>query len=156
MPRKGSVSKKAPDMNVITYCGLCCLDCHGYKQKVPDLARDLRKELRDSKYKKFAYSLSKYTFGRPFKGYDTCYEVLGAMVRFRCHKGCRSGGGPPFCKIRKCCIGKKLDGCWECGNFEGCKKLDFLRPVHGDGHIRNLRAIKKKGTAAFLKGKRDW
>ena len=40
--------------NLIAYCGLYCGDCHGYQQKVPDLARDLRKELRKSKYKKFA------------------------------------------------------------------------------------------------------
>jgi hypothetical protein len=38
--------------NMITYCGLYCGDCHGYQQKIPDLARDLRKELRQSKYKK--------------------------------------------------------------------------------------------------------
>ena len=39
--------------NLIAYCGLYCGDCHGYQQKIPDLARDLRKELRQLKYKKF-------------------------------------------------------------------------------------------------------
>ena len=88
---------------MIAYCGLYCGDCHGYNGRIPDLARDLRKELRDSKYDKFAAFISAYSFGKDFKNYDECYKVLGAMVKFRCKKGCRAGGGSPFCKIRKCC-----------------------------------------------------
>ena len=152
-----AVKKKKPKKeDLIAYCGLCCLDCHGYQQKVPDLSRDLRKELRQSKYKKFAAFLSQYNFGKAFKDYDKCYEVLGAMAKFRCHKVCKNGGGPPFCKMRKCCQKKELGGCWECETFEDCKKLDFLRGVHDDGHIKNLRIIKKKGKSEFLKGKRNW
>ena len=144
------------DTELIAYCGLYCGDCHGHQQKIPDLARDLRKELRQTKYKKFADVISENNFGKAFKGYDTCYEVLGAMVRFRCHKGCRKGGGPPFCKIRKCCEKNGYEGCWECSDFETCEKLKFLDAVHDDGHLKNLRRIKKKGTEEFIKGKRDW
>ncbi|MFC1938937.1 DUF3795 domain-containing protein [Chloroflexota bacterium] len=142
--------------DLITYCGLYCGDCHGYQQKVPDLARDLRKELRKSKYKKFADAISTNSFGQAFQNYDKCYEVLGAMVRFRCHKGCRAGGGPPFCKIRKCCQKKNMLGCWECSEFESCDKLEFLQAVHDDGHMKNLRIISRKGTEDFVKGKRYW
>jgi hypothetical protein len=132
------------------------LDCHGYVQKVPDLARDLRKELRASKYAKFAHFIGQTGFGRDFKDYDACYKVLGAMVKFRCHKGCRDGGGNPFCRIRKCCIKKGYKGCWLCKEFETCKKLDDLGGVHEKGHIKNLRILKKKGAEAFLKAKRHW
>jgi len=142
--------------SLIAYCGLCCLDCFGYNAKIPDLARDLRKELRSSKFEKFADFISTYSFGAVYKDYKKCYDVLGAMVKFRCRKGCKDGGGPPFCKMRKCCQKKGLNGCWECDIFETCKKLDFLKPVHGDGHIKNLRILKKKGPAEFLKGKRNW
>jgi len=148
------IEKESTDL--IAYCGLYCRDCHGYQQKIPDLARDLRKELRQTKYKKFADCLSKENFGKTFKDYDTCYEVLGAMVRFRCHKGCRNGGGPPFCKMRKCAQKKGYEGCWECDEFETCKKLDFLKEVHDDGHLKNLRRLKKNGKEEFIKGKRDW
>lgn len=141
---------------LIAYCGLYCGDCHGHQQKIPDLARDLRKELRKSKYKKFADAISTNSFGQAFREYDRCYEVLGAMVRFRCHKGCRAGGGPPFCKIRKCCQKKGVSGCWECPEFVSCKELDFLRPVHDDGHIKNLKVIKNKGPEEFVRGKRHW
>ena len=144
------------DASLIAYCGLYCGDCHGFDGRVPDLARDLRKELRKHRYDKFAEFISKYSFGKDFKGYADCYRVLGAMVRFRCRKGCKSGGGSPFCKIRVCAQKKDLEGCWECVDFEGCKKLDFLIPVHGDAHKKNLRKLKRKGVDSFLEGKKFW
>ncbi len=52
-----------PDnLTITTYCGLCCLDCHGYSGKIADLARDLRKELRAAKLRK----ICKNYFGYPF------------------------------------------------------------------------------------------
>ena len=150
------MDKKIADENLIAYCGLYCVDCHGYNGKIPDLARDLRKELRQIHYDKFATFISTYSFGKDFKDYDECYKVLGAMVKFRCSKGCRNGGGSPFCNIRKCTQKKGLDGCWECIEFETCKKLQFLENVHGDAHIINLKIIKKIGVKEFVKGKTLW
>jgi hypothetical protein len=137
----------------ISYCGLYCGDCVSAGGEIADLARDLRKKLRDKKFDKQAAFLSKF-----FKGlehYDKCYAALGDMVRLRCN-GCREGGGPPFCKMRKCCQEKAIEGCWECADYETCKKLDFLKPVHGDAHVKNLGLIKKKGKEAFVSGKRHW
>ena len=147
---------KKENSNLIAFCGLYCGDCHGNIGKIPDLARDLRKELREIHYDKFASFISNYSFGKDFKNYDECYKVLGAMVRFRCRKGCRNGGGSPFCKIRKCVQKKGLSGCWECSDFEICKELQFLEAVHGDAYIKNLRKIKKSGREEFVKGKRLW
>jgi hypothetical protein len=144
------------DDSLIADCGLYCGDCHGFSGKIPDLPRDLRKELRASRYDKFAEFISTFSFGKDFRNYEECYKVLGAMVKFRCRRGCRDGGGSPFCKIRKCAQKKGIEGCWLCEMFESCKKLDFLIPVHGDAHIKNLRAIKRKGKDVFLQGKRLW
>jgi len=144
------------NLEVMTYCGLCCLDCHGYTGKIADLARDLRKELRGAQYDKFAAAIADAPFGKSFAYYDKCYEVLGAMVKFRCKKGCRDGGGPPFCTIRKCCQEKAIAGCWECSEAEACKRLVFLKPVHGDAYLKNIRAIQKKGIDGFMAGKRNW
>ena len=142
--------------SLIAYCGLYCDDCHGYNGRIPDLARDLRKELRAARYEKFAKFISGYNFGKDFAGYDECYKVLGAMVKFRCRKGCKAGGGSPFCKIRLCVQKKGFDGCWECEEFVDCKKLAFLQDVHVDAHIKNLKAIKKKGKEGFVGGKTLW
>jgi len=144
------------DKNLIAYCGLYCGDCFGYKGKIADLARDLRKELRQSRFDKTAESLSTLSFFEVFKNYPQCYEVLGALVKFRCKRACKGGGGPPFCKMRKCCQKKGIEGCWQCDEFEACNKLDFLKPNHGDAHLKNLRIIKKEGVDNFLKGKKYW
>ena len=97
----------AQDKNLIAYCGLYCGDCHGFSGKIPDLARDLRKELRATRYDKFAGFISTFSFGKDFAEYEECYKVLGAMVKFRC----RNGGGSPFCKIRLCAQKKDIEGC---------------------------------------------
>ncbi len=144
------------DNELVAYCGLYCGDCFGHKGNIADLARDLRKELRQAKFDKFAKEISQYPFAKVFEHYQECYDVLGAMVKFRCKRACKNGGGPPFCKMRKCCQKNGYNGCWECAEFETCEKLDFLSAVHDDAHIKNLRKIKKKGLEEFLKGKRFW
>jgi hypothetical protein len=144
------------DENLIAYCGLYCGDCYNHKGAIANLARDLRKELRAANFEQSAEFLSAIPFFKEFKNYKDCYAVLGAMVRLRCNKTCRAGGGPPFCKIRKCCQQKELKGCWECGEFETCKNLDFLQSSHGTAHLKNLAEIKKKGVNAFIQGKRLW
>jgi hypothetical protein len=142
--------------DLVAFCGLYCGDCHGYTGQVADLARDLRKELRQTKYNLFAEFTSTTPYGKVYKNYDTCYEVLGQMVKFRCKKGCINGGGNPGCKIRKCVLKKRLDGCWDCTEFEKCTKLDFLNPVHGDAHKKNIRRLKKQDKKEFANGKHDW
>ena len=144
------------DKNLITYLGLYCGDCFGYKGKIADLARDLRKELRQAKFDKQAELMSKEPFFATLNNYGQCYEVLGALVKFRYKRACRGGGGPPFCKMRKCCQKKGIEGCWQCEEFETCDKLDFLKPIHGEAHLKNLRMINKAGVANFLKGKKYW
>ncbi|MCK4250780.1 DUF3795 domain-containing protein [candidate division WOR-3 bacterium] len=144
------MNKKKKEL--IAYCGLYCGDCFGYKGKIADLARDIRKELRQEKFDIIVKGIP----FKAFKNYKECYEVLGALVRLRCKNTCRGGGGNPFCKIRKCCQKKNIDGCWECKEFETCKKLDFLKANHGNAHIKNLRKLTKKSIQDFLKGKKYW
>ena len=100
--------------------------------------------------------MAKEPYFAVFKDYKKCYDVLGAIVKMRCKRACRGGGGPPFCKMRKCCQKKVYEGCWECDDFESCSRLDFLKPIHGDAHINNMKRIRKNGVEAFLAGKRDW
>jgi hypothetical protein len=148
--------EKKDQSHLVAYCGLNCGQCHGYTGTIPDLVRDLRKELRQIHFDKFASFISTYSFGKDFKNYDECYKVLGAMVKFRCRKGCIGGGGSPFCKIRKCAQKKEKEGCWECSDFETCKKLQFLEPVHGDAHLKNLRIITKTGKKKINVSKLLW
>ncbi|MFH0790046.1 MAG: DUF3795 domain-containing protein [Candidatus Omnitrophota bacterium] len=141
---------------LIAYCGLCCGDCFSYKGRVAELSKELRKELRQAKFDKIAAFLGTLPFFKALQDYQKCYEVLGVLVRLRCKKSCRDGGGNPFCKIRQCCQKRKLKGCWQCDEITGCKKLDFLTQTHNGAHIKNLKIIKKQGEEAFLKAKRYW
>lgn len=143
-------------VNLVSYCGLYCEDCPNRQGKIADLARDLRKELRQVRFDKQAKGLAKISFFKAFADYPKCYEVLGNMVRLRCHKNCRDGGGNPSCKIRRCCERKKLNGCWECKEFKQCCHYDFLISVHGQANFKNLDKLKKQGIKAFIKGKRFW
>ncbi|MDY6932856.1 MAG: DUF3795 domain-containing protein [Spirochaetota bacterium] len=138
--------------DLIAFCGLYCDDCFGYKGKIADLARDLRKELRQEKFDRIVDGIP----FKEFRNYKECYDVLGALVRLRCKNACRGGGGNPFCKIRKCCQKMEIVGCWECNEFEKCEKLDFLKVNHGDAHLKNLRIINKKGVDEFFYGKKYW
>jgi len=145
-----------PELENIAYCGLYCAECPNHTGEIADQARDLRKSLRTFRFDKTAEVLSGFHFFKEFKKYDDCYEVLGAMVRMRCSRTCRNGGANPGCKIRICAKRKEYLGCWECEDFENCKKLDFLCGNHGIAHIKNLRVLKKTGVDAFIEGKKLW
>ena len=137
---------------LVAYCGLYCGDCFGYQGKIADLSKDLRKELRQARFDRVAEGIP----FKEFRNYRECYEVLGALVRLRCKKACRSGGGNPWCKIRLCCQKKGIDGCWQCQDIEDCKKLKFLEATHKDAHLKNLSKIKKVGVEEWLASKRHW
>jgi hypothetical protein len=150
------VRRKAekPNERLVAYCGLYCGDCFMRDGTVADMARDLRKKLREVEFGRVARALS--GFLKPLAEYDKCYAALGSMVRLRCRRPCTEGGGNPQCRIRLCVRRKGLRGCWECAEFGGCKKLRFLAAVHGDAHLRNLRRLKRGGIAKFIRGPRDW
>jgi hypothetical protein len=140
------------DENLIACCGLYCGDCFNYKGEIADLARDLRKKLRENKFDMVSQVFS--NMFKEYKDYPQCYALLGTMTKMRCKKGCQGGGANPGCKIRLCCRQKNIKGCWECSEFETCGKLDFLKAMHGDANAKNLRKLKKDGTKAFLEGKK--
>ena len=129
--------------NNIAYCGLYCRECPGHQGIIADLARDLRKELRKAKVEKIAETLATASPFKEFKYYSETYDLLGALVKFRCKRVCKEGGGPPFCKIRKYCQKKEIDGSWKCEIFTTCKKLDFLR-------IRNTGIQRLGNNPGFL------
>jgi len=138
----------------IAYCGIYCGSCLNNTGEIADLARDLRKKLREYRFERIAPALS--VVFKPFANYPQCYETLGAMVKLRCKRGCRDNGGPPQCTIRSCARKRDYQGCWECTDFEICEKLNFLKSAHGDANIKNLKKIQKQGVDAFLAGKKYW
>lgn len=150
------MTRKKDKERYIAYCGLYCGECPWYRGEVADMARDLRKELRDIKFDRLAEFISDYPQFAVFKKYPDCYEVLGSLMKARCKKLCQDGGGSLSCKIRKCCQKRAIKGCWECDDLNECEKLNYLVPGHGDAHRRNLRFIRRKGMDSFIEGKKYW
>ncbi|MBM3154868.1 MAG: DUF3795 domain-containing protein [Chloroflexi bacterium] len=132
-------------------CGLYCGDCLRYKSKAVELARALMSELEAVKFDRYAEV--KNASLEEFKHYEECRQVLEAIVRLGCDTPCRAGGdgclGP--CEIKSCVQVKKLEGCWECSEFERCSKIEFLRLFHGDTAKENLRKIKKYGLDGWAR-----
>ena len=133
------------------YCGLYCEDCAFRTGTIPDLARDLRGELRRVRFDKVSEVI-------PFldaEAYRQTYEFLGTLVKLRC-KGCKLSSRSRHCRIAQCALRKEYEGCWECPEFADCRKLEFLVPVHGDAHLRNLRRIRKAGVEEWVAGGPLW
>jgi len=125
-------------VNVVAYCGLNCPGCFVYQKTVSEAAKSLRRELRAAKLKDSWREI-------PFLGeYEPFKNTLDGLAKFRCSRLCRDGGGNPWCKIRKCCQQRGLEGCWQCDDFETCDKLSAR-------YVKNIRQIKKVGIDGFLK-----
>lgn len=56
------MDEKGVDKELLAYCGLYCGDCFGHRQKIPDLAEDLKKELDECNFKRNADFFAKYLF----------------------------------------------------------------------------------------------
>jgi hypothetical protein len=141
--------------NLISYCGLYCGDCPAYTQSIANLAKELRQELRRSKCDKAAPALGKIPSFGAFKHYRQFCDLLGTMIKMRCKKPCRTGGGYAQCRIKKCVKKKGLLGCWQCDDFPACTTLGTLEE-YGDvdrTYLKNLRKIRRQGPAAFIKAK---
>ena len=153
--RRNADSVAMPDQG-IAYCGLHCEECFAHKGTIADMSRDLRAELRKAKFDRVAGALAEGHYFEVFENYADAYEVLGALVKLRCRNMCKGGGGPPFCRIRKCSQKKGYSGCWECNDFADCDKLRTLEGAHKDAHIKNLRRIRRAGVEGFLAGAKQW
>lgn len=140
----------------VSYCGLFCPDCPLFAGKISDLARDLRKELRRVQYDKFAKYISKFPSGKELEQFKEFYTVLGTLMKFRCERGCRLGGGTEECLIKQCNQEHNFEGCWQCTKYKNCAKLDILNSLHGNDHRKNLETIEKKGVSEFTNENKGW
>jgi len=50
--------------------------------------------------------------------------------------GCRAGGGPAWCEVKKCCAGRELCICFECEDFPCAKMEEVADPDTMDRYKR--------------------
>ena len=96
------------DLEFVTYCGLYCGLC-GERARIPARACALREAMVKEGYEFWGSGLPR--FG-DFWGFliDLCDPDHACP-------GCRQGGGPPFCAIRKCAPGRGVDVCPFCDEY---------------------------------------
>lgn len=124
------------DQNLIAYCGLNCAECFSYKMTVSEAAKNLRRELRAAKLKNSWKEI-------PFLGeYEPFKKSLDGLAMLRCPKGCRGGGGNPWCKIRKCCQKKGFWSCADCNLTESCEKLAVISIGYKNRNLKILKELK--------------
>lgn len=124
------------DKSLIAYCGLDCSQCFGHTRTIPEAAKNLRRVMRAERMK-VAWSVM------PFLGdYDSFKKSLDRLASLTC-KGCRENGGPPWCKIRRCCRKKGYESCARRDQLKICDKLGILETYHKDEHPKNIRRLKK-------------
>ncbi|MDY6850467.1 MAG: DUF3795 domain-containing protein [Thermodesulfobacteriota bacterium] len=145
------------DEYLIAYCGLYCGDCLVFKGEIADLAKTLVGKFEETEFERVAKGLPIIIDDfKALANYKQCRDALCSLDGLRCKKVCRQGGGSKSCKIRDCCENKSLAGCWQCREFEDCRVLGWLEPVHRDGHLKNLRRIRDHGTREFIRGEKCW
>jgi hypothetical protein len=117
--KKATVGKevhKMDNMKFVTYCGLYCGLCaaHG---RIPEQAKALRETMANEGWDKWGVNIP---------GFKEFWKFLND----RCEPdkncpGCRQGGGPPFCSIRKCATAKKIDLCVQCDEYP-CYRIESI------------------------------
>jgi hypothetical protein len=142
------------NIELLAYCGLYCGDCAGYTGEIADAARVLKETTEKYKFAQTA----RHLFAKELKDFDHFREMLNFMTELKCPKPCRQhNDGEVKCEILKCCREKGFYACHECDSFETCEKLKKLGGLHGESHIKNLRAIREMGIENWIKkGKRLW
>jgi len=127
------------DLKLVTYCGLYCGLC-SERSRVPEQAR----ALRDTVVKE-GYEL----WGQDLPGFREFRALLERMCDpdKNC-PGCRQGGGPPFCGIRRCAHAREVDVCPQCADFP-CHRIEAL----GHGYptlVADGQRMNRIGIAAWV------
>jgi hypothetical protein len=135
--------------DLTAYCGLYCGDCIRFKCRASDLSDELLDELEKQHFSQYANVKRHQEKG--FENFQMTVSSLKAISSIKCEIPCRLGGDGcgGSCEIIICVTKKRLKGCWDCPGFEECDKLDFLKPFHGQGPLKNLRAIKEHGIESW-------
>jgi hypothetical protein len=131
--------------NLIGCCGIYCGACPFYRSGLPELAKKLKESLKKEKFDKIAVPFDWVGNYKEFK------KWVSFLARAKCG-GCQTGGGNPFCPIRKCCRKKGIKSCAECDDFP-CNKKYFvwLKERYRKWNIKNLHRIKEIGYENWLK-----
>ncbi len=104
------------DLKLVTYCGLYCGLC-AERSRIPERARALREVLVGEGFDQW---------GQELPGFRDFRAFLERMCDPDANcPGCRAGGGPPFCAIRRCARTRGMETCPACPDYP-CQRIAAL------------------------------
>ena len=115
------------EYDLVAPCGDYCGGCGQYNGLIIETANQM---------KEFA---ELYGFEFRSKGafdFKQFVEGLHWFIENAKCPGCRQGGGPPWCEVRKCCSEKGLHICFECEEFPCPKFMEYADPDTMDRYNR--------------------
>ena len=128
-------------LSYVAYCGLYCGLC-AHRNRIPQQAKQLQKSLHEEGYDNWYQYVPdlKDTF-QPF------WHFLLKLTGLDC--ACRTGGGPPDCKIRECAKRESVDMCPQCKEYP-CKLVENLAE-HYPTLIQDGKRLQEIGLEKWLR-----
>ncbi|MFP3984779.1 MAG: DUF3795 domain-containing protein [Candidatus Bathyarchaeia archaeon] len=128
-------------LRLVGYCGLYCGLCAN-RNRIPKRAKLLQEALREEGmdwWHQYVPSMK--------KTFPVFWKFLDDLMNNNCT--CRTGGGPPDCKIRECAKKKEVDTCPLCVDYP-CSLIGQLAE-HYVTSIQDGKRLKKIGLKAWVK-----
>ena len=124
-------------LEFVTLCGLHCGLCSS-RGRIPKQARLLAGSMRKEGWDQW---------GKEVPGFELFWQFLRSLENDAC-PGCRQGGGPPFCGIRKCAQKRAVEVCVYCDEWP-CRRIKML----AEGYhtlIPDAERMKRIGLTKWL------
>lgn len=127
------------ELRLVTYCGLYCGLC-GQRGRIPSRANALRESMTKAGWD---------FWGTEIPGFSGFWKFLTNLCDpDKCCPGCRQGGGPPFCGVRKCARARQVDVCVFCEEYP-CNRVQGLAKGYPT-LIPDGNRMREKGVSAWV------
>jgi hypothetical protein len=141
-----SEEKMKARSNDVAHCGSYCRTCYWYNSELRQTAQHLLKLVKDN------LEVADWI---NYKGGDSKTTIKGLEIlsKSACNFTCKGGSGWGRCPVRRCCISKDLEFCFECSDFP-CSNWDEKGEhpnVFTDEKKNRLLGTKKTGVEEWIK-----
>ena len=143
------MSNQFDELELTAYCGIYCPDCIRWQNNYSGPAAELTSRLREVGFERYAEYKAPEVPG--YAAYPQMLELLDAVSNLNCRIPCRQGGDgcSTACVVKDCCQENGYEGCWQCGHWRDCEKLEFVERFFGPAARLNIATIKEQGLAGW-------
>jgi len=145
-----SESVKEARRNEVGYCGEYCRTCHWYTDALRKPAAQLLELVKKH------FEVAGWVNHKGGRSKETI-KGLGILSKSACAFNCKGGGGWSGCPVRKCCIAKGIEFCFECPEFP-CERNWSEKSEHANvftaDKTKRLQEMKEIGVEEWIN--RQW